>query len=154
MDIQLTSSAFGFEEMIPKKYSCDGDNVSPPLSWDNIPDGAKSITLICEDPDAPMGTFIHWVLYNLPSDVNELQENVPDDETLKNEARQGVNDFGNLGYGGPCPPSGTHRYFFRIYALDKMIDTTSTIDKKTLQKEMEGHIIAKGELMGKYQRQK
>ncbi|MFA5422527.1 MAG: YbhB/YbcL family Raf kinase inhibitor-like protein [Phycisphaerae bacterium] len=152
MDIELTSTAFENGAMIPPIYTCDGDDISPPLKWDSVPDGTQSIALIADDPDAPKGTWVHWVLYNLPPDKTQLQENFPDDETLEDRTRQGVTDFGKTGYGGPCPPSGTHRYYFKIYALNTMIDTTKLLDKKTLLEKMEGHILAQGELMGKYKR--
>ena len=153
MEIKITSSAFEDGGLIPSKYTCDDADISPPLKWEPIPDGTRSIVLICDDPDAPMGTFVHWVLFNLPPDTKELTENFPDDETLDDDTRQGVTGFGKVGYGGPCPPSGTHRYFFKIYALDKKIDIVPVADKPTLLKEMQGHILAKGQLMGKYKRQ-
>lgn len=152
MEIKITSSAFEHEGMIPSRYTCDGENISPPLKWEGIPENAKSIALICDDPDAPMGTWVHWVLYDLPADVNELPEGVPDDEILENGAKQGRNSWGRIGYGGPCPPSGTHRYFFKIYALDKMLNLEPGITKEKLLKAMEGHVVAQGELMGKYRR--
>lgn len=152
MDIKLTSSAFEDGGMIPSKYTCDGQDISPPLSWDNVPEKTEGIAIICDDPDAPMGTWVHWVLFNLPAEKRELAENVPDDETLPDGTRQGITDFGTTGYGGPCPPSGTHRYFFKIYALDIPIDIVSIVDKKTLLKAMAGHILAEGQLMGKYKR--
>jgi Raf kinase inhibitor-like YbhB/YbcL family protein len=148
MEIKITSSAFEDGGMIPAKYTCDGADISPPLRWDAAPEGTQSIALICDDPDAPMGTFVHWVLFNLPADIKELAENFPDDET-----RQGVTDFGKTGYGGPCPPSGTHRYFFKIYALDTKVDLAGRADKPRLLKAMEGHILGQGQLMGKYKRQ-
>jgi len=153
MDIKVSSSAFPDGGMIPAKYTCDGADVSPPLKWDSVPDGTKSIALISDDPDAPMGTWVHWVLFNLPADARELPENVPTDETLPNGAKQGTTDFGRTGYGGPCPPSGTHRYFFKIYALDTMLDLPAGARKSDLVKAMEGHIIGQGQLIGKYKRQ-
>ena len=153
MEINLISTAFENDGMIPSKYTCDGDDISPPLKWDSVPDGTVSIALVSDDPDAPMGTWVHWVLYNLPPDKTELPEAFGDDETLEDGTRQGITDFGKTGYGGPCPPSGTHRYFFKIYALDTMIDTATVLDKKGLLEKMEGHILAQGELMGKYKRQ-
>jgi unsaturated rhamnogalacturonyl hydrolase len=153
MEIKITSTAFDEGGMIPPKYACDGDDISPPLMWDSVPDGTKSIALINDDPDAPMGTWVHWVLYNLPPDKRQLSEAFPGDETLPDGTRQGVTDFGKTGYGGPCPPSGTHRYYFKIYALDTMIESTAVLDKKALLKKMEGHILAQGQLMGRYKRQ-
>jgi Raf kinase inhibitor-like YbhB/YbcL family protein len=152
MDIKLTSSAFEEGGMIPSKYTCDGQDISPPLTWDDVPANTESIAVICDDPDAPMGTWVHWVLFNLPAEKRELAENVPDDETLPDGTRQGVTDFGSTDYGGPCPPSGTHRYFFKIYALDIPIDIVSIADKETLLEHMAGHILAEGQLMGKYKR--
>ena len=154
MDIKVTSSAFVDGGMIPSKYTCDGSDISPPLRWEDEPLGTASIALICDDPDAPMGTFVHWVLYDLPPQVRELPEDFPDDETFPDGTRQGVTDFGKTGYGGPCPPSGTHRYFFKIYALDKKIDLAIVGDKEHLLAAMKGHILGQGQLMGKYQRQR
>lgn len=153
MEIKLTSTAFEEGGLIPSKYTCDGEDISPQLKWESVPEGTASIALICDDPDAPMGTWVHWVLYNLPSETKELAENFPDDETFPDGTRQGITDFGTTAYGGPCPPSGTHRYFFKIYALDIKIDIVSLTDKKTLLKAMDGHILGQGQLMGKYKRQ-
>lgn len=153
MDIQITSPAFKNQEMIPAKYTCDGQNISPPLEFTNIPEDTRTLALIVEDPDAPMGTFTHWITYNMPPDIAELPEALPDDETLMDGARQGINDFDRIGYGGPCPPKGTHRYYFRIYALNAVIDSTSMVNKQDIWEKMQGHIITAGELMGKYKRQ-
>jgi Raf kinase inhibitor-like YbhB/YbcL family protein len=153
MDIKITSSAFAEGGMIPAKYTCDGADISPPLQWDAVPEGTKTVALISDDPDAPMGTWVHWVLFNLPPDVKELPENVPPDETLSNGATQGTSSFQKIGYGGPCPPSGTHRYFFKLYALDAELDLDSSANKARLIKAMEGHIIGEGQLIGKYKRQ-
>jgi len=153
VSINLTSSAFESGEMIPTKYTCDGRDVSPPLSWSGIPDSAESIALIADDPDAPGKTWVHWVLFNLPADVTSLEENVSKEATLENGAVQGITDFGRHGYGGPCPPGGTHRYFFKIYALDTALDIDSNVSKSDVVNAMDGHILAKGKLMGKYQRQ-
>lgn len=152
MDIQLESSAFEDEGMIPEKYTCDGEDISPPLKWIGVPEDAKSLALIADDPDAPGGTFVHWVLFNLPPNTEELSENVPNQETLQNGAKQGKNDFPKIGYGGPCPPSGTHRYYFKIYALDTELDLEAGATKSDLEDAMEGHILAQGQLMGKYER--
>ncbi|MGD2095366.1 MAG: YbhB/YbcL family Raf kinase inhibitor-like protein [Phycisphaerales bacterium] len=153
MEIKITSSAFQKDGMIPSKYTCDGADISPPLQWDAVPEGTKSIALINDDPDAPMGTWVHWVLYNLPADTKELAENIPPEETLPNGAKQGITDFGRIGYGGPCPPGGTHRYFFKIYALDTQLALEAGASKSQLLKAMKGHILVQGELMGKYKRQ-
>lgn len=152
MEIKIVSSAFEDGGMIPSRYTCDGENVSPPLQWEGLPGNARSIAIICDDPDAPMGTWVHWVVFNLPAETKELAENFPDDETADNGIRQGVTDFGKTGYGGPCPPSGTHRYFFKIYALDTKIDVVSIMDKKSLLAAMQDHIIAQGQLIGRYKR--
>jgi len=153
MEIKISSDAFEDGGMIPAKYTCDGADVSPPLKWEAVPEGTQSIAVICDDPDAPMGTFVHWVLFNLPGATRELAENIPSDETLPNGAKQGKSDFGRIGYGGPCPPSGTHRYFFKIYALDTKIELVSIADKADLLEAMEGHILGEGQLVGKYKRQ-
>jgi Raf kinase inhibitor-like YbhB/YbcL family protein len=152
LDIKITSPAFDDGGLIPKKYTCDGGNVLPPLRWDAVPPGTESIAIICEDPDAPSGVWVHWILFNLPAECRELTENLPDDETLPDGTRQGVNDFGSIGYGGPCPPWGIHRYFFRIFALDHQLDIVHLVDKDVLKLAMEGHILAAGQLMGRYQR--
>jgi len=152
MEIKVTSSAFEDGGLIPAKYTCDGEDISPPLQWAGVPEGAGSVALICDDPDAPMGTFVHWVLFNLPATTTELAEDVPADKTLPNGARQGITDFGRIGYGGPCPPGGTHRYFFKIYALDTELALKAGAGKRELLRAMEGHILAQGQLIGKYKR--
>ncbi|OHB60388.1 MAG: phosphatidylethanolamine-binding protein [Planctomycetes bacterium RBG_13_46_10] len=152
MDIKIKSPAFENEAMIPSKYTCDGQDISPPLKWDTAPVGTKSIAIISDDPDAPVGTWVHWVLFNLPADARELKEKIPPDKVLPNGAKQGTSDFGRIGYGGPCPPGGTHRYFFKIYALDTELNLSPGIRKRDLLKAMEGHIIGQGQLMGKYKR--
>ncbi len=152
MEIKVSSSAFEPNGVIPAKYTCDGAGISPPLQWEGVPEETESIALICDDPDAPMGTFVHWVLYDMPADTKKLDENVPADKTLPNKAKQGITDFGKIGYGGPCPPSGTHRYYFKIYALDMQLGLEAGASKSQLLKAMEDHILGKGELMGKYKR--
>jgi hypothetical protein len=153
MAIQLTSPAFKNGEVIPVKHTCDGEDLSPPLEWSGVPPSAKSLALICDDPDAPVGTWVHWVLYWLPSTVTALPEGVPAADTVLGGARQGANDFKRIGHGGPCPPPGKpHRYFFRLYALDTVIDLDPGATKKELLRAMEKHIVAQGELMGKYGR--
>lgn len=150
MTIEITSSAFKDGAPIPKKYS---GSISPPLRWTGVPDGTKSLALICDDPDAPMGTWVHWVLYALPPDLNELPEGVPAVETLEGGGDHGTNDFKGLGYGGPSPPPGKpHRYYFKLYALDIELDLGPGARKKDVVKAMKGHILAQGELMGTYQR--
>lgn len=152
MTIKITSTAFTEGDMIPKQYTCDAEDVSPDLTWTGVPEGTKSLALICDDPDAPMGTWVHWVLFNLPPDISELHAEIPSKKTLKNNARHGKNDFGKFGYGGPCPPSGTHRYFFKLYALDTVINLKSGITKAQLLEAMKGHILDEGQLLGRYKR--
>ena len=153
MSIQITSAAFAGGEPIPAKYTCDGNDVSPPLHWTNAPANTKSFALIADDPDAPVGTWVHWVLCDLPGDNNSLPEDVAKTQNITGNAKQGVNDFRRSGYGGPCPPPGKpHRYFFKIYALDTMLDLKPGLTKKDLLKAMEGHVLAQGQLMGTYQR--
>ncbi len=151
--MQLTSSAFNEGAAIPAKHTCDSSNVSPPLKWTGVPDGAKSLALIVDDPDAPSGTWVHWVLYDLPATTTELAEDMPKSQYVAGGAKQGLNDFRHLGYGGPCPPPGKpHRYFFKLYALDTMLDLKPGLTKKDLEKAMDKHILAQARLMGTYQR--
>jgi Raf kinase inhibitor-like YbhB/YbcL family protein len=153
MKIELTSTAFGEGANIPKPYTGDGKDVSPPLRWSEPPQGTKSFALICDDPDAPRGTWVHWVLFNLPADQRELEETVPRQDTLASGACQGKNDFGKIGYGGPAPPPGKpHRYFFKIYAVDAVLDLASGATKAQLLEALKGHILAEGQLMGQYGR--
>ena len=152
MDIQITSKAFEEGGIIPKKYTCDGSDVSPPLSWSGVPDNTRSLVLISDDPDAPIGTWVHWVIFNIPPNVHELEENIPPERELTNGAKQGITDFRRIGYGGPCPPGGTHRYFFKLYALDTILDAEAGMTKQELLDLIEGHILAQGQLMGKYGR--
>jgi Raf kinase inhibitor-like YbhB/YbcL family protein len=151
-EIKLASVAFKDGQSIPAPYTCDGVNISPPLEWSGAPKTAKTVAIVVDDPDAPAGTWVHWVLYNLPADNIGLVENVPATENLKAGGFQGQNDFGKIGYGGPCPPSGTHRYFFRIYALDSELPLKAGATKAELMKAMEGHIVLQGQLMGTYRR--
>ena len=149
----LTSPAFGDHERIPDKYTCEGADISPPLRWEGYPEETVSFALIVEDPDAPMGTFTHWVIYNIPANVNELEEGVPQVEKLPSGALQGVNDFNRIGYGGPCPPPGKpHRYVFKIYALDVVLDVGPGASKEEVLKAMGGHILAEATLIGIYSR--
>lgn len=150
--MKLTSSAFSEGGMIPSQYTCDGKDISLPLSWSEVPDGTKSFALICDDPDAPMGTWVHWVIYNIPDTVRQLPEAVPTTEKLNDGSLQGKNDFKRFGYGGPCPPGGTHRYFFKLYALDTRLDLKAGATKSQLLEAMKGHILAEAQLMGKYGR--
>jgi Raf kinase inhibitor-like YbhB/YbcL family protein len=154
VNILIISDAFQEGEAIPIKHTCDGDDLSPALRWSDIPPNTKSFALICEDPDAPSGTFTHWILYNLPPTVSELPEGVSAEERLANGAIQGRNDFKRIGYGGPCPPpkDSAHRYFFRLYALDTELQLRAGARREDIVLAMEGHILAKGHLMGTYQR--
>ena len=145
------SSAFENNGIIPSKYSCDNVNISPPLEFSNIPENTKSIALICDDPDAPSKVWVHWVIYDLPPNTKNLDEGIPKNKILSNGARQGINDFGKIGYDGPCPPSGIHRYFFKVYALDTKINLEN-LNKEQILKAMNNHIIAQGQLIGKYSR--
>ena len=152
-DIELSSIAFTEGATIPTKYTCDAEDVSPPLRWSGVPEGAKSIALIADDPDAPRGTWVHWVLFRIPPDATELAEGVPAQDELADGARHGVTDFGQRQYGGPCPPPGSpHRYLFKLYALDTQVELESGATKKDLEQAMRGHILAQGQLMGRYQR--
>lgn len=152
MKITLTSAAFSDGEMIPRKYTCDGENISPPLSWVAVPESTKSFVLICDDPDAPAGTWVHWVVYDMPAETRYLAEDFTDSAELEDGTKQGINDFRKTGYGGPCPPGGTHRYFFKLYALDAKLDLKSGLTKNQLLKAMQGHILGEGALTGKYKR--
>jgi Raf kinase inhibitor-like YbhB/YbcL family protein len=153
MKMQLTSPAFGQGQPIPKKYTCEGPDLSPPLKWSDAPEGTKSFALICDDPDAPVGTWVHWVIYDIPASTTQLQEGVPKAETAPGGAKQGINDFKRIGYGGPCPPPGNpHRYFFRLYALDTELNLRGGATKGDLVKAMQGHILAEAQLMGTYKR--
>jgi Raf kinase inhibitor-like YbhB/YbcL family protein len=152
MAIAVTSAAFTEGGMIPKEYTCDGRDISPPLAWTGVPEGAKSLAIICDDPDAPVGTWVHWVLFNIPATADELPQGIPGDKLLENGARHGINDFRKFGYGGPCPPGGTHRYYFKLYALDTELAKEPGITKAELLKAMEGHILSEGQLMGRYAR--
>lgn len=152
MEVKVTSTAFKEGELIPKKYTCDGENISPAIAWTGVPADTKCFALICDDPDAPRGIWVHWVLFNIPADVKGLSESVPRKSTLGNGARQGMNDSHELGYDGPCPPGGTHRYYFKVYALDSVLMLESGATKAQLLKAMEGHILGEGQLMGRYKR--
>lgn len=151
MAIQIQSSAFSEGGAIPKQYTCDGKDISPPLSWTGVPEGAKSLALICDDPDAPRKTWVHWVLFDLPAGTKGLSEGVTARESAEG-GTHGVNDFRKLGYGGPCPPSGTHRYLFKLYALDSDLKLPAGATKDQVVRAMEGHILGEGTLTGKYSR--
>jgi hypothetical protein len=151
--IRLMSTAFQEGGMIPAQYTCAGANVSPPLAWGDVPAETKTLVLVADDPDAPRGTWVHWVVYNLPAATKELPENVPAQEAINGGGRQGKNDFGQVGYGGPCPPGGTHRYYFKLYALNAELNLPAGATKQDLLKAMYGHILDEGQLMGRYKRQ-
>jgi len=153
MSLQISSTAFSAGETIPKKFTCDGPDVSPQLKWNDLPANTQSVELIMDDPDAPGGTWVHWVLYDLPANTRDLPEGVAKQEQLSSGARQGRNDFGRVGYGGPCPPPGKpHRYFFKLYALDTKLNLKAGATKADVERAMKGHILAQGELIGKYGR--
>lgn len=152
MPLQLTSPAFAPGDPIPQRFSCDGEDLSPTLQWTDPPDGTGSFALIMDDPDAPGGTWVHWVLFNLPASARGLPEGIADADELPDGGRHGVNSWGRPGYGGPCPPGGTHRYFFQLYALDQILDLAARASKAELEAAMQGHLLAKAELMGTYSR--
>lgn len=152
MNMEVKSTAFQEGAMIPKLYTCDGKDISPPLSWSGVPAEAKSIALIMDDPDAPRGTWVHWVLFNIPADNASLPESIPRTASLSNGAKHGNNSWRRPGYGGPCPPRGTHRYYFKVYALDTVLPLKTGSTKGQLLKAMEGHVLAEGQIMGKCSR--
>lgn len=149
--MELYSSVLNNNEMIPSKFTCDGDNISPPLRWENTPEETKTFALIMDDPDAPGGDFVHWLVYNIPANVTDLDENITN-LNLRDSMAMGTNDFRAIAYRGPCPPSGTHHYFIRLYALDTILILDAGASKKELLNAMEGSIILKTELSFKYSR--
>lgn len=150
--MKLSTKAFEPGGMIPALFTCDSENISPDLSWQDLPDGTASLAIICDDPDAPVGTWVHWVYFDIPVELNGLPQGVPCLERPEHGGVQGVNDFRKLGYGGPCPPGGTHRYFFNLYALDSVLELAPGSTKKQLLKAMAGHVLGQAELMGRYKR--
>jgi Raf kinase inhibitor-like YbhB/YbcL family protein len=153
MAFGLKSSAFSEGQAIPKKYTCEGPDVSVPLAWTDPPAGTKSFALIADDPDAPAGTWVHWVLYDLPLDARQLPEGIPKKETLQDGSKQGKNDFGRIGYGGPCPPPGKpHRYFFKLYAVDQKTNLPPGATKSQVLNAIKGHTLGEAPLMGTYKR--
>lgn len=153
MKLEVESSAFAAGETIPVRYTCDGDDISPPLSWSEPPPGAESLVLIVDDPDAPAGTWTHWVLFNVPATARSLAEGVPPDATVEGVGVHGNSSWRRPGYGGPCPPRGAaHRYLFKLYALDTALDLRPGASQVDVEQALEGHILAQGQLMGKYGR--
>ena len=151
--LMVTSAAFRDGETVPVRHTCDGEDFSPPLTWTGVPVGTRSFALICDDPDAPRGTWVHWLIWNLPSDAIELGEGVPPRPELPSGARQGLNDGGDLGYAGPCPPPGKpHRYFFKLYALGTTLNLPPGTNRSDLEPAMESHVLARGTIMGTYER--
>ena len=150
MSLKLTSRSFENERPIPMRHSKEGGNISPQLAWTDVPRETRSLALIMDDPDAPSGVFVHWLVYGIPGSATELEENVPASAALPDGIRQGRNGFGDLGYGGPRPPSGTHRYFFHLYALDSDVRLTAGASCEELDRALQGHVLEVGKLMGRY----
>jgi hypothetical protein len=153
MAYELSSSAFKDGETIPRRYTCEGQDVSPPLHWGVPPAATKSFVMIADDPDAPGGTWVHWVLYNLPLDLRGLSEGIPPDERVLDGGVHGLTDFKRIGYGGPCPPPGKpHRYYFKLYALDSVLDLKPRATKAQVLEACKGHVLAEAQLMGRFGR--
>ena len=153
MAMVITSTAFTDGAAIPKKYTCDGQDASPPLAWTGVPAAAKSLALICDDPDAPMGTWVHWVLWGMAPSTPALPEGMPKDAELPGGMKQGLNSWPKTGYGGPCPPPGKpHRYFFKLYALNSDLNLPERSNKSALEEAMKGHVLAQAQIMGTYGR--
>ena len=151
--LELKSDSLKHEKSIPDKYTCEGEDISPDLNWGKLPEGTVELALICDDPDAPAGTWVHWVIYRIPPDTSGLEESIPPVKQTETGILQGENSWGRIGYGGPCPPRGKpHRYFFKLYALDKELELKPGATKQKLEAAMKGHIIGYGELMGTYVR--
>jgi len=147
MDFLLETTSFNDKEIIPKKYTCEGENISPPLEWKNAPNGTQSFVLLMDDPDAPLGTWNHWIIYNIPNHITKLEENI---KTLPNSAKLGLNSWGEEKYSGPCPPEGEHRYYFRLLALNNLIKAKNKISRANIEKIIKPYIIGEAELMGRY----
>lgn len=154
MAFEITSFVFGAGGAIPARYSCDGPDLSPPLAWREAPAGTKSFALIVDDPDAPAGTWVHWVVWNIPPSSAGFPEGMAKDAALPDGAQQGISDFRRPGWGGPCPPSGTHRYFFKLFALDAMLELPSTTTASQLEAAMKDHVLAEAKLMGTFSRKR
>lgn len=149
--VTVTSSAFSDGGTIPEKHTCDGADISPPLAWDTVPDGAQSIAILCDDPDAPAGCWTHWISYNIPPDMKGVPENFSAQVRNYRGVREGLNDFRKESYGGPCPPKGVHRYYFKVFFLNTLLDEVKGMKKNDLLKAVDGHILGYGELLGRYQ---
>jgi Raf kinase inhibitor-like YbhB/YbcL family protein len=153
MAFQLKTTAFKEGDLIPKQFTCDGPDMAPPLQWDDPPAKTRSFALIADDPDAPRGTWVHWVIYNIPGNQKMLEQGVKPSETLANGTRQGQNDFKRVGYGGPCPPPGKpHRYYFKLYALDTLLDLKPGATKAQVLEASKNHVLGETQLMGRYGR--
>ncbi|MCH7574406.1 MAG: YbhB/YbcL family Raf kinase inhibitor-like protein [Candidatus Marinimicrobia bacterium] len=150
--MQITSNAFTEGGNIPARFTCDGDDISPELAWSGLPAGTRTLILICDDPDAPGGTWDHWVMFNIPAAVAGLPEDAKRQEVSGQGSVEGTNSWGKTGYGGPCPPAGTHRYYFKLYALDSALTLDSTAAKKDVEQAMEGHVLGQAQIMGRYSR--
>ena len=151
--MEIKSSSFQEGDMIPAKYTCDGQNISPPLAWNGAPADTKSFAVICDDPDAPAGTWVHWVIFDIPASINGLPESVPRRDEVPGLGKSGKNTSQHYGYDGPCPPGGTHRYYFKLYALDALLNLNAGLSKEALLKTMKGHVLAEAQVMGRYKRQ-
>jgi len=149
MALELTSESFEHNAVIPQKYTCDGQDISPQLKWDNVPEGTRAFAMICDDPDAPMGTWDHWIVFNIPVDTTEFPEDI---RLLPDGTKEGNNSWNRTGYGGPCPPDREHRYMFKLYALDTVLELDDGASKSELEAVMKGHILAQAELIGRYNR--
>ncbi len=152
-ELKISSSSFKDGGVVPSKYTCEGEDISPQIGWGELPEGVKSLAFVCDDSDAPGGDFVHWVIFNIPTEIDSLPEGIVAKDTLKFGAIQGMTDFGSVGYGGPCPPRGSvHHYHFKLYGLDKMLEADENATKDELLGKMEGHIVAKGEIVGLFKR--
>jgi len=152
--MKIYSPVFSHEGAIPPRYTCDGLDISVPLAWQDLPPNAVSLSLIMDDPDAPGGTWVHWVLYSISPELSAMDENQARENRLTNGALQGLNSWGQIGYGGPCPPSGSHRYFFKLYALDLMVVKEPGLTKAKLLAAMQNHVLTEAEMFGRYQRKR
>jgi Raf kinase inhibitor-like YbhB/YbcL family protein len=150
--MRLFSPAFSEGETIPAKYTCDGENMSPALEWADVPEGTRTFALILDDPDAPSGLFLHWLIWNIPGTEKGMADGVGEEDGTASGGLQGRNGFGKLGYGGPCPPGGTHRYYFHLFALDTDLDAPPGSTRERIERAMQGHVLATAELMGRYTR--